>query len=158
MLIYHPLEKRVAILANDNFKCIFLNGMIEFRFEFHWNFFPRVHTDLGNGLAPNRWQGSTWTNADPVHRRIYATLGGDEILLHALSTVSLDSNYVIWVKTTTQGIYSISGLTSYRNITWSLEAARFGFKFFPIALRLRKHRNISTVEMLVNIRSDKIIV
>ena len=26
-----------AIFADDNFKCIFLNENIEFRFEFHWN-------------------------------------------------------------------------------------------------------------------------
>ena len=28
---------------------------------------------------PNRWQAITWTNADPVHRRIYAALGGYEL-------------------------------------------------------------------------------
>ena len=27
---------------------------------------------------PNRWQAITWTNADLVHWRIYAALGGDE--------------------------------------------------------------------------------
>ena len=29
-----------------------------------------------------------------------------------------------------QGLYSLSGKTSYRKIWWSLEAARFGFKLF----------------------------
>ena len=29
-----------------------------------------------------------------------------------------------------QGLYSLSGKTSYRKISWSLEAARFGFKLF----------------------------
>ena len=28
------------------------------------------------------------------------------------------------------GLYSLSGKTSYRKISWSLEAARFGFKLF----------------------------
>ena len=32
-----------------------------------------------NVLAPNRRQAITWTNADPVHQRIYAALGGDEL-------------------------------------------------------------------------------
>ena len=32
-----------------------------------------------NGLAPNRRQAITWTNDDPVHWRIYAALGGDEL-------------------------------------------------------------------------------
>ena len=31
----------------------------------------------GNGLAPNKRQAITWTNADQVHRRIYAALGGE---------------------------------------------------------------------------------
>ena len=30
----------------------------------------------------------------------------------------------------TLGLYSLSGKTSYRKISWSLEAARFGFKLF----------------------------
>ena len=29
-----------------------------------------------------------------------------------------------------QGLSSLSGKTSYRKISWSLEAARFGFKLF----------------------------
>ena len=31
---------------------------------------------------------------------------------------------------TTHGLYSLSGKTSYRKISWSLEAARFGSKLF----------------------------
>ena len=34
---------------------------------------------LDNGLAPNRWQAITWTNAEPIHCRIYAALGRDEL-------------------------------------------------------------------------------
>ena len=32
------------------------------------------------GLAPNRWQAIIWTNADPIYWRIYATLGGGELI------------------------------------------------------------------------------
>ena len=32
-------------------------------------------------MAPNRRQAVIWTNADPVHWRIYAALGGDELKL-----------------------------------------------------------------------------
>ena len=32
-------------------------------------------------MAPNRRQAITWTNAGPVHWRIYAALGGDELIL-----------------------------------------------------------------------------
>ena len=34
---------------------------------------------LDNGLAPNRRQTIIWTNADPIYRRIYAALGGEEL-------------------------------------------------------------------------------
>ena len=50
----------VAILADDNFKCIFLNKNA-------WN------------SDSNRRQAITRTNADPVHLQIYAALGGDEL-------------------------------------------------------------------------------
>ena len=66
--------------------------MIECRFEFRWNLFPGVQLTisqygLGSGLAPNRRQATTWTNADPILWRIYAALGGDE--LKYLATVLL---------------------------------------------------------------------
>ena len=32
-----------------------------------------------NGLAPNRRQAIIWTNDDPVQRRIYASLGLNEL-------------------------------------------------------------------------------
>ena len=35
----------------------------------------------GNGLSPVRHQAITWTNAVPVHSRIYAKLKGDELKL-----------------------------------------------------------------------------
>ena len=34
------------------------------------------------------------------------------------------------------GLYSLSGKTSYRKISWSLEAARFGFKLFQLLWNL----------------------
>ena len=38
---------------------------------------------------------------------------------------------IVWlIAVVTQGLYSLSGKTSYRKISWSLEAARFGFKLF----------------------------
>ena len=36
----------------------------------------------------------------------------------------------------TQGLYSLSCRTSYRKISWSLEAARFGFKLFQLLWNL----------------------
>ena len=34
---------------------------------------------LANGLTPNWRQAITWTNADPVHWRIYAAIVGDDL-------------------------------------------------------------------------------
>ena len=47
---------------------------------------------------------------------------GQKTAFHLLS--------LCWHMRLYQGLYSLSGKTSYRKISWSLEAARFGFKFF----------------------------
>ena len=73
--------------ADDIFKCIFRYATFLFWFQFHCNLFPRVHLEYyssigsDNGLAPTRRQTIILTNTDPVHRRIYAALGGDELML-----------------------------------------------------------------------------
>ena len=36
---------------------------------------------LDDGLASNMRQAIIWTNADPIHWRIYTALGGDEFYL-----------------------------------------------------------------------------
>ena len=41
----------------------------------------QVSIGSGNDLTSNRRQAIIWTNADSVHRRIYAALGGDELIL-----------------------------------------------------------------------------
>ena len=56
-----------------------------FWLTFHWNLiFLRVQLTLTEhldyGLASNTRQGIIWTNADPINRRIYAALEGDETL------------------------------------------------------------------------------
>ena len=71
----------VVILAEDNFKCIFLNENDKIPIQISPKFVLRSPIDnkSGNGSTPKRRQFITWTNADPVHWRIYATLGGDEL-------------------------------------------------------------------------------
>ena len=56
--------------------------VLYFHSEFH-RFVPNGPIDKksGNGLAPNRRQAITWTNADPVHWRIYVALGEDKLVL-----------------------------------------------------------------------------
>ena len=82
-LTHLPLDKMAATLAGDNFKCIFLNENDEIH---SLKFIPRspIYNKSAlvqvNGLAPNRRQAITWTNAYLVHRRIYAALGRDEFV------------------------------------------------------------------------------
>ena len=50
--------------------------ILEFWFNFHLSLFIRIQLTinehcLGNGLSPVRRQAITWTDADPVHWRIY---------------------------------------------------------------------------------------
>ena len=57
------------------------------------------------------------------------------------------------------GLYSLSGETSYRKISWSLEATRFGFKLFQSLWNLTgMHLGSSAAEMTVKFQSDTIII
>ena len=40
----------------------------------------KTSNGLDNGLAPNRRQAIIWTDADPIHWRIYTALGGDKLM------------------------------------------------------------------------------
>ena len=73
MLTHLPLDKMTAILADDNFQCISLNENI-CSLGYSW---PYGSIGSDNGLAPNKRQAIIWTNADPIHWRIY---GGDELM------------------------------------------------------------------------------
>ena len=71
-----------AILADDIFKCNFLNENDRILIQISLKFGPRSPVDKnkdsigsGNGLAPSRCQAIIWNNAGPVNRCIYETLG-----------------------------------------------------------------------------------
>ena len=65
--------------------------MLEFCIQFALKVVPKVNwtwisIDSGNGVVPNKRQAITWTNCDSVNRRIYAALGGDELItFHAIN-------------------------------------------------------------------------
>ena len=61
-LMSSPPEQNGRHFADDIFKCIFMNE------KFCISIDKKVSIGSGNGLAPNRRQAITWTNADPVHR------------------------------------------------------------------------------------------
>ena len=52
---------------------------------------------------------------------------------------------------------SLSGKTSYRTISWSLEAARFGFKLSQ-ALKFDRHLGSCAADMHLKFQSDTIII
>ena len=51
------------------------------------------------------------------------------------------------------GLYSLSGKTSYRKISWSLEAARFGFKLFQLLWNLTSPSAAALPRYLSNFRA-----
>ena len=65
-----------------------------FGFKVRWRLFLKFQLTIsqhgsGNGLAPYRRQAIIWTSADPVHWRIYAALGGDELIVSFIVNLSI---------------------------------------------------------------------
>ena len=73
-----------AILTDDIFKCIFLNENDRIPVQISLKFVPRSPINnkaaLVQVMAWRRTGDITWTNDDPVHWRIYAAVGGDELM------------------------------------------------------------------------------
>ena len=80
-----------AMLAGDIFNCIFLNGNDWIQIQISLKCVRRSPIDYkpalnlfnigsSNGLVLNMQQAITCANDDPVHWRIYAALGGDELI------------------------------------------------------------------------------
>ena len=74
-----------ANLADDIFKSNFMNEECFIWIQISLKLFLGVQLTIGqhasgNGLAPNRRQAIIWTNADSIHWRIYAALGGNEVI------------------------------------------------------------------------------
>ena len=68
--------------ADDIFRCIFVNEKFCISLKCHWSLFLGVQLTITqhDGLAPNRRQAIISTNGDLIHWRIYAGLGGDELM------------------------------------------------------------------------------
>ena len=64
-------------------KTIASGNFMKEKFCFFYSNFTGQSGNIGswNGLAPNRQQIITWTNANPVHCRIYAALEGDKLTI-----------------------------------------------------------------------------
>ena len=59
-----------------------------------------------------------------------------------------------------QGLYSLSGRTSYRKISWSLKSRsrEVRVQTFPIALKLDRHIGSNAAQMPVKFQSDTIMI
>ena len=109
-LTHLSLDKMAASLADDNFKCIFLyeNDIIPIRISL--KFVPRSPMDNMLALVQiMAWRRPgdkliIWTNADPVHRRIYVALEGDELI----SWVLRDGGKIETTKTQNDLLYNSS--------------------------------------------------
>ena len=71
----------VGNLADDILKYIFINEKfcISIRISLKLGSLGS-NIGSGNGLAPNRRQAITWSNADPIPWRVYAALGRDKLI------------------------------------------------------------------------------
>ena len=62
-----------AILADDIFKCIFMNHMIELLFQFHWNMFPWVQLTISQHCFM-KWLGTEWVTSHYLNQWWHSSL------------------------------------------------------------------------------------
>ena len=84
-LTHLSLDKMAAILADNIFKCIFLNENVRILIQISLKFVPKVPMDNKSALVQImacRLFGAKPLpkDDDPIYRRIYAALGGDELI------------------------------------------------------------------------------
>ena len=78
----HLTLDKMAAISQTTFSNVF-SWMKRFVFQSEFHCFSlkvqltKNRIGSGNGLALNNREAIIWINADPVHRRIYAALGGD---------------------------------------------------------------------------------
>ena len=72
-----------AILADDIFKCIFLNEKYGLPIQISLKFVPRSPIHKASALVQVKvWRlTGAWINDEPVRWRIYVALGGDGIII-----------------------------------------------------------------------------
>ena len=74
-----------SILANDTFKCMFLNENVLVSIKISLQFVPKSLIDTKAAFVqvktPDRRQVITWTNAYLVRWTIYAALVGDKLFV-----------------------------------------------------------------------------
>ena len=90
----------------------------------------------GNGLAPNRRQAITWTNGSPVHWRIYAALGGDELTQVCISDLG-HHGFRSWIGAYSEPILVVIpiGTKAYEiSVHWRIYAALGGDELTQVCI------------------------
>ena len=95
-MIWIPLthcdRDNMAAMSQTTFSSAFSwMKMFEFRLNINWSLFLRVQLmifryssiDVDNGLTPSRRQAVIWTNDGSLYRRMYASLGLNELNITA---------------------------------------------------------------------------
>ena len=85
LLTHLPLGQMAAISQTTYSNASSWNTKFDYLLRFCWSLFLRCNWQqpsigLDNGLAPKWRQAINGTNADPIHWRIYAALGGDVLI------------------------------------------------------------------------------
>ena len=103
-LTHPPPPDKMAVISQTIFSYAFSwMKSLSFWLKFHWSLFLRSNWQypnigLDNGLAPNRRQAIILTNnADAIHWRIHAALGGDELSDLNLVSVPVKHPWRLWV-------------------------------------------------------------
>ena len=105
----------------------------------HWHLFLRVQWTITQHwfMAPNRRQAIIWTNADPIHRRIYASLGADALIhRYIYASVNLDN------LSSDNGVlpFNSKPLSEPMMVYWSLQVAPLGIYFDEIEIEIHTFR------------------
>ena len=117
--------------ADDIFRCIFLNEKFCILIKISLKFVSKVPIDNISALVKIiRRRAIIWTNADPIHCRIYAALEGSELSVHVYTVLlSLFHFHILIISRPRENgrhfadifkcIYSLKndGMNSYSNFT-----------------------------------------
>ena len=156
-LTHLPQDKMAASLADDNFKCIFLNENVWIVIQISLKFVPKDPIDNKPALVQKKRQAITWSNAHPVHQChmvmwywvhwcIYAALGGEELscpwqALNAGWNWSgfMLSQTALFCLMASLGLNELKRISSINCLTkWSFGENIFDFNY-PISVSLVEH-------------------
>ena len=104
-----------------------------------------------------RYLPSVWSHAIIWHYCWYHIHGSKLITLYLMKLIMMHMQHQLKFRLC-QGLYSLRGRTTYRRISWSLEAARFWFKLCQSLWNFTGTFGSRAVEIPVTCQNDMIII